>query len=409
MKPLMFENNPSFWFETLRVLSHTAYGGADIGEVVTTSQAITEGDFDSWHDEWLATAERVSAEAEKMLAAGHRISGRDGLMRASNYYRSAEFFLHGNPGDPRIDYAFRRARECFQTAAALFDPPIEPVEIPYEGTVLHGFFYRGAGAGDGPRPTLIMHSGFDGSYEEMHFFGAAAAQERGYHVLTFDGPGQPAARHLAGLVFRPDWENVVTPVFDWLLSRAEVDPARVALLGASMGGLLAPRAAAFEHRLAACIAVDGVIDMAATVTNNFPGARAEAAALLRAVSAPEIDAEIEQMRATNPVIRWATDHGQYVMGVHSPRAFLASYFDYTLDGIAERITCPTLVCDAEDDLFFDGQPKLLFDQLTCEKTYLEFTNAEGAGAHCHPGAQRLASARIFDWLDDVLGASCRMS
>ena len=412
MNPLLFPDDTSFWYETQRTLGHTAYGGADVGEVLTTAQAITAGDYDSWHDEWLATADRVAGEAEKMLVGGHRISARDGLMRANNYYRTAEFYLHGNPDDPRIDHAYYRARECFGTAAALFDPPIEPVEIPYENTVLHGYFYRGAGSGPGtdqdatPRPTIIMHSGFDGTCEELHWIGAAAAQERGYHVLTFDGPGQPAARRFDSLAFRPDWENVVTPVLDWLLARPGApftDPTRVALFGLSMGGLLAPRAAAFEHRLTACVAVDGVYDLGITVTNNMPGPRAEAEAVLRAASAPEADAAIEQLMAANPNIRWAATHGQYVMGVDSPRAFLASYLDYTLaDGIAEQITCPTLVCDAEEDIFFDGQPKMLFDHLTCQKTLLDFTAAEGAGAHCQSGAQRLAFGRIYDWLDDIL-------
>ncbi len=413
MQPLLFPEDTSSWYETQRTLGHTAYGGADVGEVLTTAQAITAGDYDSWHDEWLTTADWVADEAEEMLAAGHRISARDGLMRANNYYRTAEFYLHGNPDDPRIDHAYDRARECFQTAAALFDPPIEPVEIPYEGTVLRGYFYRGAGSGPGsdsgsnkdatPRPTIIMHSGFDGTCEEMHWIGAAAAQERGYHVLTFDGPGQPSARRFEGLVFRPDWENVVTPVLDWLLARPGVDPTRVALLGLSMGGLLAPRAAAFEHRLAACVAMDGVYDLGITVTNNMPEPRAEAEAILRAPSAPEADAAIEQLMASNPNIRWAATHGQYVMGVDSPRAFLASYLDYTLaDGIAEQITCPTLVCDADEDIFFDGQPKMLFDHLTCQKALLDFTAAEGAGAHCQSGAQRLAFGRVYDWLDDIL-------
>jgi dienelactone hydrolase len=405
MKPLLFPEDTAFWYETQRTLGHTAYGGADIGEVLTTAQAITPGDYDSWHDEWLATADWVSAEAEKMLADGHRISARDGLMRANNYYRAAEFFLHGNPDDPRIDHAYNRGRECFRAAAALFDPPIEPVEIPYEGTVLHGYFYRASGSDTTPRPTVIMHSGFDGTCEELHWFGAAAGQERGYHILTFDGPGQPAARRLDGLVFRPDWENVVTPVLDWLLARPGVDPTRVGLLGVSMGGLLAPRAAAFEHRLAACVALDGVYDLGLTVTESMPGTRAEAEAVLRAASAPEVDAMIEQLMAVNPNVRWAATHGQYVMGVDSPRAFLASYLDYTLaDGIAEQITCPTLVCDAQEDIFFDGQPKLLFEHLTCEKTLLDFTTAEGAGAHCQAGAQRLAFGRIYDWLDNVLVA-----
>jgi pimeloyl-ACP methyl ester carboxylesterase len=405
MDPLLFPEDTSFWYETQRTLGHTAYGGADVGEVLTTAQAITAGDYDSWHDEWLATADWVAAEAEKMLAGGHRISARDGLMRANNYYRTAEFYLHGNPDDPRIDHAYDRARECFRTAAALFDPPIEPVEIPYEGTVLRGYFYRGAGSDETttPRPTIIMHSGFDGTCEEMHWIGAAAAQERGYHVLTFDGPGQPSARRFEGLVFRPDWENVVTPVLDWLLARPGVDPTRVALMGLSMGGLLAPRAAAFEHRLAACVAMDGVYDLGITVTNNMPEPRAEAEAILRAPSAPEADAAIEQLMASNPNIRWAATHGQYAMGVDSPRAFLASYLDYTLaDGIAEQITCPTLVCDADEDIFFDGQPKMLFDHLTCQKALLDFTAAEGAGAHCQSGAQRLAFGRVYDWLDDIL-------
>jgi pimeloyl-ACP methyl ester carboxylesterase len=405
MSPLLFPENTSFWYETLRTLGHAAYGGADIGEVLATAQAITAGDYDSWYDQWLATADWVSAEAEKMVAEGHRISARDGLMRANNYYRAAEFFLHGNPDDPRIDHAYNRARDCFRAAAALFDPPIEPVEIPYEGTVLHGYFYRAAGSGSdaSPRPTMMMHSGFDGPCEELHWFGAAAGQERGYHVLTFDGPGHAAARRLDGLVFRPDWENVITPVLDWLLARPEVDPTRVGLLGLSMGGLLAPRAAAFEHRLAACVAMDGVYDLGLTVTQNMPGTRAEAEAVLCAASAPEVDAMIEQLMATNPNIRWAATHGQYVMGVDSPRAFFASYLDYTLaDGIAEQITCPTLVCDAEEDIFFDGQPKLLFEHLTCEKTLLDFTTAEGSAAHCQSGAQRLAFGRVYDWLDETL-------
>ena len=75
---------------------------------------------------------------------------------------------------------------------------------------------------------------------------------------------------------------------------------------------------------------------------------------------------------------------------------------YNLKGLAERITCPTLVCDAENDPFWQGQPRQLFDALTCEKRYLLFTTEEGAGEHCHAGAHTLFHQRMFDWLDDVL-------
>ncbi|MFE2877608.1 alpha/beta hydrolase family protein [Streptomyces roseus] len=405
MKQLLFPNNIQFWYETLRSMSHIAYGGADFGEVVSTGERITEGDYDSWYVEWMATADRVSGEAEKALAAGHRISARDGFLRASNYYRSAEFFLHGHTCDPRHDHAYDRSVACFRAAAALFTPVIEPVRIPYEDTTLPGYVYRADDSGT-PRPTLIMHNGFDGTAEELHFFGAMAAVERGYNVLTFDGPGMPGPRHHQGLVFRPDWENVVTPVVDFAETLPGVDDSRIALLGVSMGGVLAPRAAAFEHRLAALIAVDGLYDLGETAVRNVPGTREEAERLLRAPSAPELDAAFEQAMNQDPIARWAINHGMYVMGVETPRAFNASYLDYTLaGGIAERIQCPTLVCDAEEDMFFKGQPEQLYEHLTCPKTLMRFTSEEGAGAHCHPGAMRLAIARICDWLDDTLATT----
>ncbi|MFI8460806.1 dipeptidyl aminopeptidase, partial [Kitasatospora sp. NPDC085464] len=142
MKQLLFPDNIQFWYETLRSMSHIAYGGADFGEVVSTAERITEGDYGSWYTEWLATADRVSHDAGKALAAGHTVSARDAYLRASNYYRSAEFFLHGHPCDPRHDHAYDRSVACFRSAAALFTPVIEPVEIPYEDTTLPGYLYR---------------------------------------------------------------------------------------------------------------------------------------------------------------------------------------------------------------------------------------------------------------------------
>ena len=79
----------------------------------------------------------------------------------------------------------------------------------------------------------------------------------------------------------------------------------------------------------------------------------------------DVDAGIAAAMAHNPVVRWAATHGCYVMGTPTPRAFLASYLDYTLDGVAEKIACPTLVCEAEDDLFFTGQPEMLAPARSC--------------------------------------------
>ena len=403
MKQILFPGDEQFWYETLRSFSHIAYGGADFGEVAAITGRITEGDYDSWYDAWLAAAERLAAEAGDALRAGHRASARDGLLRASDYYRSAEFFLHGHPGDPRHYHAYARSVGCFRAAAELFTPPVQPVSIPYEDTTLPGYLYRVDDSGVA-RPTLIMHHGFDGPAEELHFQGAAAAVERGYTVLTFDGPGHPGPRHHQGLVFRPDWENVVSPVVDFARTLPEVDGGKIALLGTSFGGLLAPRAAAFEHRLAAVIAVDGVYDMSLTVRAGV-GDDPDLERRPRAEDDPQLDAEIIRLAAASPVMRWELDQAQWAFGAPSPRQAAAAFLDYHLrDGIAEKIACPALICDAAGDLFFAGQARQLFDHLTSPKTFLEFTADEGADAHCHVGAQRLALARIINWLDDTLGA-----
>jgi len=403
MKQILFPDDVQFWFETLRSFGHIAYGGADFGEVLAISERITAGDYDSWHDAYLEAADRLAGEAGDALRAGHRVSARDGLLRASNYYRSADFFLHGHPEDPRHQHAYDRSVECFQAAAPLLATPAQPVRIPYGSTTLPGYFYRAGGAGTA-RPIVIMHTGFDGSAEEMHFAGAAAAAERGYHALVFDGPGQAGPIHRQNLVFRPDWENVVGPAVDFALSLPGVDATKIVLCGLSMGGVLAPRAAAFEHRLAALVAVDGVYDMG-QLGRGPAGPDPELDRRLRAEADPDLDAEFAQLTKESPVMRWAMEHAQYVFGAASPRHAAAALLDYHVrDGIAEQITCPTLVCDAPSDLFFTGQPRQLYDHLTCPKMLLEFTAAEGADAHCHVGAQRLAQGRIYDWLDDTLAA-----
>ncbi|WP_328618408.1 esterase FrsA [Amycolatopsis sp. NBC_00355] len=396
MKQLMFTEDPQFWFETLRLFGHAAYGGSDFGEVLAAASKVTPGDYDSWHDAYRGLADRLYAEA----ADASPVTARDLLLRASTYYFSADFFLHGDPADPRIAAAYDRSVECFRRAAVA-----EPVEIPYEGTTLQGYFYRAPGAS--PKPVVLMHSGFDGSAEELHFFGAASGAERGYHVLTFDGPGQPSAMHRDKLVFRPDWEHVVTPVVDFVLGLDGVDPERIALLGVSLGGVLAPRAAAFEPRLAAVVAVDGVYDAGSAVTSMLPWDREEIVRRANAEHDEEFDAFLAAGRQASSTLRWACDHGRYVLGAATDREFVAKYLEYTLEGgFAEKIACPTLICEAADDLFFGGEtetePRRLYSHVTAPKTLLTFTAEEGADAHCHVGAQRLAVGRIYDWLDRTL-------
>jgi cephalosporin-C deacetylase-like acetyl esterase len=63
-----------------------------------------------------------------------------------------------------------------------------------------------------------------------------------------------------GLGFRHDWEQVVTPVVNHCGGVAEIEASRLGLMGLSFGGYLAPRAAAFDPRIRAVAAIDGLFD-----------------------------------------------------------------------------------------------------------------------------------------------------
>src|SRR5262245_25631061 len=141
-----------------RALSHALYGGADFGECFVTARQITPADPDTWYRAWTATADRVFEIAQACAASGHAVSAREAYLRASNYYRTSYLPLFGAPVDARLVAAFDREDEAFGQAAARLTPPVEAVEIPFEGTSLPGYFHRADESGR-PRPTLIATNG----------------------------------------------------------------------------------------------------------------------------------------------------------------------------------------------------------------------------------------------------------
>jgi pimeloyl-ACP methyl ester carboxylesterase len=391
----MFKDQ-AFSFELLRAAGYAPYGGADIGECLATAGRIREGDLESWHAEWRTTADRVRVIAEAALAKKHLTSAREAFLRASNYYRTAEFFLHVDPHDPRILATWRACCVCFDSARRLFSSPVEAVEIPFEHTTLPAYFYR-AHDDSTPRPTLLFHGGFDSIVEELYFSGAAAALRRGYNCLTFDGPGQGRVIREQGIPFRPNWETVITPVVDYALTRPDVDAGHLILMGQSLGGYLAARAAAFESRLAALILFNGVY-------NVYDSVLAEVPAPLRGLfcrNARIVDPILRVVMQVDVAKRWALTNGTWTGGFDSPAAYFQGNRRYTLEGIAERIQCQTLVCDAQQDHFFHDARRV-YDALTCPKEYFLFTAADGAEEHCQFGAMSRFHQRVFDWLDEAI-------
>ncbi len=395
----IFFKDPLFDGQLLRALNHVYYGGADIGECISTAGRIRDGDTKQWHDEWNATAERIYTVAEESFRKGHRRSACEAYLRASNYFRTAYIFMMRAPIDPRMSRAFDRQQEAFQKAAALFSLPPEQVEIPYERGHLPGYFYRAAEDGS-PRCTLLVTGGYDSNAEELYFFVAAAAISRGYNCLCFDGPGQGAALIKRGIYFRPDWENVIRPAIDYLITRTDVDRARIALMGISFGGYLAPRAASAEPRLAALIADPGQFSLFEAARNRVPGFLGSGLSSESSIAAVLLRRIFDSM-VRHPTRGWALRRGMLTHNASNPLDYINMTRDYTLEGLAQKIACPTLVCRAENDDIAE-YATVLFDALTCEKQLMAFTNAEGAGEHCEDGNRSLFHQRAFDWLDEVM-------
>jgi alpha-beta hydrolase superfamily lysophospholipase len=383
-------------FETIRILSHAVYGGSDATECLATIARIKEGSPQSWYAEWTRTAEDIRKIAEKCLENGHLVSAREAFLRAANYYRNSEFFLHDDPEDLRVWSAWEDSRYCFSQVAKLFQPPLERVEISYEGKFLPGYFYRVDDSGK-PRPTVILQTGFDGTLEELHFDGAVAAMRRGYNCLTIEGPGQGRLYHRDQLFFRPDWQKVISPVVDFLISKPEVDTQKIGLIGLSFGGFLAARAAAFEPRLAACVVNGSLLDLAEVWRDKLPDI------LHSQINNPlRFNLLARVVMRASPSLKYAFSDAMWKFGATNPHEFMTLIQAYKLDGFAEKIICPTLVCESSGESYVTGQAAKFYEALKCPKAYISFSYEEAVDRHNQVGARLRLHQRIFDWVDNTI-------
>lgn len=377
-------------------MSYTPYGGAEVGECLATAARIGRANFERWHIEWERTADHAESLASHSLGDGHGISAREGFLRASNYFRTAEFFLA--PDDPRRPVTFGKSRAAFLRAVALMDTPVEIVSIPYEGTTLPGYFFAVDGTGV-PRPTVLAVGGFDSTGEELFFFVVAAALRRGYNCLGFDGPGQGEPLRFRQLLARPDFEIPLRAVVDYALGRADVDPVKLAVWGTSLGGYYASRAAAFEPRLKACVVHGAMYDLWDAQASKQP------LLFLLAKYWPSLldrNAVFDLLGRFNPGLRWASANAMWVFGARTRGELLDAIRPYSLKDVAGRITCPTLILHGEKDHFIPPrQAAKLYAELTCPKTLHMFQAFEGSEEHCQMGNFSRMHQVGFDWLDGV--------
>ncbi|HTZ66189.1 MAG TPA: CocE/NonD family hydrolase [Roseiarcus sp.] len=383
--------------------AYIPYGGPDFGEIAAVAKAVGDGGADAFHECWVAAGDRAAAQAEAARNAGRTTSARELFLRGSAFYAVSLHPLFGAPVDPRLTAAFRKEIAAFDNGLALFDPPIKPQAIPFEGGAMPAYFIPAAGFAGARRPTVIFTNGYDSTIADMYFASAVAAGRRGYHSLLFDGPGQGAMLFERNIPLRPDWETVVKAAVDFALTLPEVDADKIALSGWSLGGYLSPRAASGEHRLAACVADCAqwaLLDSfrAAAVKMGLPPAAAADLGAIDETAARLFDAVIKANRELN----WkVVKRGFWANGVTSLRDYLREAERFTMKGRAGDIRCPTLLMAAENDPLAIGA-ETLFDALKCPKKLIRFTAAEGAGDHCEMMNRSLVNRTVLDWLDETL-------
>jgi hypothetical protein len=368
-----------------RTLATATVHAADLGEALATARRVGKLNGQDWLDAWSATAATAKTAAAMALTAGDRVSARNAFLRASEYYRQAFYFVRSDLDDPRLLDTYRAHVEAFTEARKLMDHPAELVTIPFEGTSLTGYLFAPDASGK-PGPTLMMPCGYD-STAESGWYGVPAALERGYTVLVFEGPGQGGALYNDRLYFRPEFETILTPWLDFLLTRTEVDAARVALVGRSFAGYLAPRAAAFEHRLAALICDPAQPDMAAHLPHGI--AAKVAGPVVRAQS------KFDDNRAEFFGARMVTH------GITSIEDYFSELRRFNMLPVAGRISCPTLIVEAEND-FAGGGGQSLADAMSIPADLVKLTAEQGADGHCGGIGQEVWAGTVYPWLARIL-------
>jgi len=249
------------------------------------------------------------------------------------------------------------------------------------------WFFR-PDSSDRPRPTVVLTNGSDGQNIDMWSYGVPAALERGWNALVYDGPGQGQLLFVDEIPFSSRWESVVSPIVDWLYRRPDVDRSRIALTGMSMGGNLAPRAAAFPAD------IRGIVTDDKAKTNQIWNRD-----IVPQLSAVDRFTFQKRLECFSAAAMRAARAGELLTDFWTPAQAVIAL---DLSSVARRITAPTLVLDYDDEQFYPGQPRELYGLLRGPKDYVRLTAAEGAQLHCSPMAPQRHCQVVFDWLEEVL-------
>jgi pimeloyl-ACP methyl ester carboxylesterase len=281
------------------------------GVALTDFEDITKSltSYDDWCKAWSERGALHEQIGRQALAEKHFLTAGECLQRAAVYYHFGSFLFAHDP--VQMKAAHKKQIECRQLALPHLSPPGERVEIPYEGKTLPGILRKPVGI-DRP-PVVVMAVGLDSTKEETDAY-EMPFLARGMAILVFEGPGQGESQY--DLPIRGDFEVPVKVVIDYVETRKDLDSKRIGMWGVSLGGYYAPRAAAFEKRIKACIALGGPFDFGAAFDKL-----------------PELTRETFRIRSHCKTVDDARENAKTL----------------TLVGIAQNITCPTYIVNGRLD------------------------------------------------------------
>jgi alpha-beta hydrolase superfamily lysophospholipase len=387
-------NDQTYNFEAIRVFSNNGPFGGDTGEPSQAIAKIKAGDADSWYAAWNEEGDRVSAFAAKTTDT---ISKGNALMRSFNYYRSAAFFL--SPNDPRRPVLWKKNTGAFYSGLDTLGVRYERITVPYGPHHLNAVYYPGP-QGAESKPLIVFVGGYDSTMEELYVQFVPEAYKRGYSVLTYEGPGQGSVLREQHLTFTPQWEKPNGAVLDTFLAN-HPKPPKIVMIGASMGGYLAPRAAAFDKRIDGVVAYDVFFDGGAIATRNIPK-------FVFWLRDRHYDRTLKFLAglSSSPGGNWAQQNGMWTLGAKTPFEVLDKFKAYTLAPVAGRIHADVLAMAGADDHFVPADQMEEFKKSLINArsvTAITFDRASAGGEHCQLGAPSLWQATVFGWIAAKFG------
>jgi dipeptidyl aminopeptidase/acylaminoacyl peptidase len=357
------------------------YGAVAMAEIDEVCERLRDRqqESDAWQEEWCRMGARLEKIGNRAEAAGHRMSAGNAFLRAGMYYFTGERFIY--PGELKRDIG-RKAIELQTKGLLQRYPNIERVEVPFEGASLPALFMKAPSA-SGRTPTVVVFDGMDNCKEMSVLFNGLEFAARGWNTLAIDGPGQGESLRLRNMYARHDYESAGTAAYDYVASRADVDPAKVVVMGYSFGGYYAGRVAAFEKRYAAGVA--------------FAALHWDLAAWQR---------DIKRRHATDPKNTAQSQfHFRWIMGhMDDGDAAIAKAERFSLREIAAKIEMPFLIVHAEEDKVVPvASAYKLYEALGSKRKHLKiFTTEDGSVYHAQADNRQAGVDYIADWIDDTV-------